>query len=383
MAAYEVTHRGPEVEAQEHMARVGQHHDEGHQRTNGASHRELSKESPVHLPLIPGERAQSQVGLCRRPRTQPRHQGAEVIGGAWIAAFAHHRIEPRGAQRGVFGQGLEHERAVRLDHRGPHDLVRHRHTGLGEHPAHGSVMHAQLPGDGSNRPVLAVIQTHDLDLQCARDHRAWPRSRSPAQRTEPREGRQRTPTETAPRYAHAMSMAGSVQAPIGEREVRLQFQRGDVGMGPRGRGLGRAVCYCDRDRAGDATVMRHFLRPARAPSALPGGVRTRPAVAALVASTCTQQRLAPAHRRAFPRAVAVAAVAITADAHLLRTAPAVVQSISLLACLHAPRTQHWTTPRIAGIKTGRNAPYRASTQKARGSATNLPGPSFIRRPDSG
>jgi hypothetical protein len=174
---------------------------------------------------------------------------------------------------------------------------------------------------------------------------------------------------------------------MGEREARravcLDLQRGDLGMGPPGRGLGRAVCYCDRDGGGDGSVMRHFLRLARAPSALPSGVRTRPAIAALVASTSTQQRLAPAHRRAFPRAVAVAPVAITADAHLLRTAPAVVQPIGLLACLHAPRTQHWTTPHSAGIKAGRNAPYRASTQKARGSATNVPGPSFIRRPDSG
>jgi hypothetical protein len=128
-------------------------------------------------------------------------------------------------------------------------------------------------------------------------------------------------------------------------------------MGPLGRGLGRVVCYCDRDGAGDGTVMRHFLRLALAPRTLPGGVRTRPAVAALVASTGTQQRLAPAQPRAFPRAVAVAPIAIPADAHLLRAAPAVVQPISLLTCLHAPRTRHWTTPRSAGIKAGRTRPH--------------------------
>src|SRR5438132_54992 len=47
----------------------------------------------------------------------------------------------------------------------------------------------------------------------------------------------------------------------------------------------------------------------------------------------------------------------TTDAHLLRAAPATVQPIGLLACLHAPRTQHWTTPRIAGIKATRTRPY--------------------------
>ena len=129
-------------------------------------------------------------------------------------------------------------------------------------------------------------------------------------------------------------------------------------------------------------MMRHFLRLALAPGALTGGVRTRPAVAALVASTGTQQRLAPAQPRAFPRAVAVAPVAIPADAHLLRTAPAVVQPIGLLACLHV--TTHAALDNAAQRwhKGRAKRAYRASTQKARGSVTNLPGPSFIRRPGS-
>jgi hypothetical protein len=46
--------------------------------------------------------------------------------------------------------------------------------------------YAQLRGDGPNRPMLGVVQTHDLGLKCARDHRTLPRSRSPAQRTQPR-----------------------------------------------------------------------------------------------------------------------------------------------------------------------------------------------------
>jgi hypothetical protein len=140
--------------------------------------------------------------------------------------------------------------------------------------------------------------------------------------------------------------------------LRSRFNRGDVGMGPLlGRGLGRGGRHYDRAGVEEGTLMRHFLRLALAPSALPGGVPTRPAVAALVAPTGTQQRLAPAYRRAFPRAVPVAAVALTADAHLLRAAPAAVQPIRLLACPHAPRTQHWTTPRIAGIKAGRTRPH--------------------------
>ena len=151
-----------------------------------------------------------------------------------------------------------------------------------------------------------------------------------------------------------------------ERRVRLLCGCGGVaprhvGMGPLGRGLGRAGRHYERVGAGEGTLMRHFLRLALAPGALPGGVPTRSAVALLVAFTGAAQRLAPADLRALPRAVLVAAVAVAADAHLLRAAPATVQPIALLACPHAPRTQHWTTPRIAGIKARRTrASCRAS-----------------------
>ena len=345
MGAYEVTHRGPEVEAQEQMARVGQHHHEGHQRTQRAPHRELAEVGPVRLSLITGERAQPQVGFCRGPRTQPRHQGTEVIGAARVAAFAHHGVEPRGAKCGVLGQRLDDECPVRLDHRGPCDLVRHRHAGLGQHAAHSGVMHPKLGSNGSDRPVLGVMQTHNLGFQRTRDHRPWPRSRSPAQRTEPREARQHTPTDTAaqPRHRRAMGWPVSVRVGIGKLErdselpLRSRFNRGDADMAPLlNGGLVRAACYCDPDRTGEGTVMRHFLRLALAPGTLPGGVRTRPAVAALVAPSGTAQRLAPADLRALPRAVPVAAVALAADKYLLGTARAVVQPIGPFADLHAP-----------------------------------------------
>ena len=106
-------------------------------------------------------------------------------------------------------------------------------------------------------------------------------------------------------------------------------------------------------RVPEGTLMRHFLRLAFAPDALARGVSTRAAVAVLVALRGAAQRFAPAYPRTFTGAVAVAAVAVAADAHLLRAAPAIVQPIALLACLHAPARAHWTTPRIAGIKAER------------------------------
>ena len=103
--------------------------------------------------------------------------------------------------------------------------------------------------------------------------------------------------------------------------------------------------------------MRHFLRSARSPGPLPGSVQTRAAVAQLVAFTGAAQRLTPADLGALTRAVQVAAVTVAADPHLLCAAPATVEPIRLLACPHAPRAQHWTTPHSAGIKARRTRPY--------------------------
>ena len=96
--------------------------------------------------------------------------------------------------------------------------------------------------------------------------------------------------------------------------------------------------------------MRHFLRPSLAPGALPRGVPTRTAVAALVARPGPVQRFAPAHRRALALAVPVTVITVAADAHLPPAASAAVEPIALFARLHAPGTQHWTTPCGAGIK---------------------------------
>ena len=200
---------------------------------------------PVHLALLARERAQPQIGFCRGPRTQPRHQGAEVIGGARVAAFAHHGVEPRGAQRGVLGQRLDHERPVRLDHRGPHDLLHHRHAGLGEHPAHGGVMHAQLAWRWF-RPASARC-----DAGAGSRLRAHARSSPAPSLTVPRvadpaarraaaharrhcSARRRT-VRWAAECVHARSAADA------SRGCVRRFNRGDVGMGPLGRGLGRAV----------------------------------------------------------------------------------------------------------------------------------------------
>jgi hypothetical protein len=103
--------------------------------------------------------------------------------------------------------------------------------------------------------------------------------------------------------------------------------------------------------------MRHFLRPPLAPGALPRSVSRRATMAALVARSSPLQRFAPAHRRALTRAVPITAVTVAADPHLARAASAAVEPIALLAGLHAPCTQHWTTPCGAGIKARQTRPH--------------------------
>ena len=96
--------------------------------------------------------------------------------------------------------------------------------------------------------------------------------------------------------------------------------------------------------------MRHFLCVPLAQGALARSVFQRSAVALLVSLRGAALGFAPANLCAAFSAVTVAVVAGPTDVHLLETTPTVIQPIGLLACLHGPRTWHWTTPRIAGIK---------------------------------
>jgi hypothetical protein len=57
VTAQEVLHAGIEEEAQKNLARVAQHHDEGHQGTARAADHEMTKMPPVDLPLLAGQAA--------------------------------------------------------------------------------------------------------------------------------------------------------------------------------------------------------------------------------------------------------------------------------------------------------------------------------------
>jgi hypothetical protein len=59
VTAQKVLHAGIEEEAQEDLARVAQHHDEGHQGTARAADHEMTKMCPVDLRLLAGQAAQT------------------------------------------------------------------------------------------------------------------------------------------------------------------------------------------------------------------------------------------------------------------------------------------------------------------------------------
>jgi len=80
MAAQKALDPRVEEEAQEDLARIAQHHDEGHQRTAGTTNGEMAEVPPVHLALLARKTAQAQIGLGRPARTMTGDDMPEVIG---------------------------------------------------------------------------------------------------------------------------------------------------------------------------------------------------------------------------------------------------------------------------------------------------------------
>jgi hypothetical protein len=165
MAAQEVLHAGVQEEAQENLPRVGQHHDEGHQRAAGAADLEMPKMAPIDLGLFAGQGAQAQVGLGRGARPVQGDEVAEVVRPARVAALAGHLVQAAGGEGGELFQRLPDERQVRVELRRPPGQPGPRQAGLGQHPLHGAVVQAQLAGDGADAPFLGVVVTEDLGLQ--------------------------------------------------------------------------------------------------------------------------------------------------------------------------------------------------------------------------
>src|ERR1700730_2085225 len=116
MATQEVLHPGIEEEAQIDVARVREHHHEGHQSSPCPTNFHVTKVPPVALDFFPRQRAKTQECLGRRTRTALRDQVPEVVRRALVAALAYHRVQAAGRQRRELLQCLPDERQVRLNH---------------------------------------------------------------------------------------------------------------------------------------------------------------------------------------------------------------------------------------------------------------------------
>ena len=165
VATQEIGHRASRKKRRKIAAREAQHHDEGHQGAFGLADGELAEMAPVHLGLLARQGLQTQIGLGLRAGPVVGNQMAEVILPAAVAALAHHGVEAAGGELRVLLQGLEHKGQVGVDQRGavgPLDLGQ---TGLGEHPVDRAVVHAQLPGNGANLPLLHMEVAQDLRFE--------------------------------------------------------------------------------------------------------------------------------------------------------------------------------------------------------------------------
>ena len=169
MAAQKALDPRVEEEAQEDLARIAQHHDEGHQCPARTTDGEMAEVPPVHLALLAYKAAQAQIGLGGPARTMPGDDMPEVIGTAPVAAFTHHGVEAAGGERGKLLQSLEDERQVGLDLRAASRRIGSGQTGLGQHPRHRAMVHVQLTGDGADAPFLDVIIAQNLRLKLKRD----------------------------------------------------------------------------------------------------------------------------------------------------------------------------------------------------------------------
>jgi len=117
----------------------------------------MAEVSPVDLGLLARQAAQAQIGLCRPAWPMTGNKVAEVIRTAAIAALAHHDEQTARRQFRELLQRRADERQIRLDLRSARWRAVLRQTGLRQYSHHRLVVHAQLPSDGTDAPLLDKV----------------------------------------------------------------------------------------------------------------------------------------------------------------------------------------------------------------------------------
>jgi len=167
-------HRRAQVETQEYLARIRQHHHEAEEPPLRPSDADLPEEPPVNLGLLAGQRAQAQIGFGSRPRTIARYDRPEVVTLAGVAPCLDHLEKSTGPQARILLERLLEEGDVRVSYRRTERHTPGGEPGLGEHPSDGAVVVAELGCDGTDAPLLGVEQAQDLRFSVTPDHDAAP-----------------------------------------------------------------------------------------------------------------------------------------------------------------------------------------------------------------
>ena len=149
--------------------RVREHHDEEPERAHAAGHRELADVGPVDLCLLADQRLGVQVDFAARRRSDVGDVAAHGRHRPDVAAVSDHVVDPRRAKSRVLGQLLDDEVMKRLDDARPSWCL-----GSGFTEAQDALDHVgvepELRRDRPDRPVLGVVQPHDLGVLRRRRH---------------------------------------------------------------------------------------------------------------------------------------------------------------------------------------------------------------------
>jgi len=176
-----------EHELAPHRARVAEHDHERPELALAAGHGHAADVGPIDLRLLAGQGLDAQIRLGLGLGPDRADVGPDGTRRAGKATVAQHVVDPRRAELGILAQRLLDELGVRLEHRRAPELTRLAVLArVTEHAPHDVSVNVELRGDCADRPVLAVVQAHDLALGVAGDrHRRPPVLRRA--RREPRE----------------------------------------------------------------------------------------------------------------------------------------------------------------------------------------------------
>src|SRR5688572_20878286 len=179
VTTHEEGHGRAEVEAKKEPPGVAEHHDERPEGAYRSTNLQLAEVRPIDLGLLARQSAQALERLGRLLRTKATHDASQVIGASWIAALLDHAEDAARGQLRVLLELLDDEGDERIDHRWARRDDLRIDARLSKHALYRGVMETQLASDRADRPLLSMVEAHDLRLGLVRHHGHLRSSRRP------------------------------------------------------------------------------------------------------------------------------------------------------------------------------------------------------------